>query len=83
MVSKCANPQCQAHLKYLHQGSLYVVPRPSRFGVAADDGFASPAGNQIECFWLCESCSLRMSVSRSGELILSPSPDCRSAQAAA
>lgn len=82
MVSKCANPQCQAHLKYLHQGSLYVVPRPSRFGGAAGDAFASPAGKQIECFWLCESCSLRMRVSRTGELILSTALDCHAAQAA-
>lgn len=82
MVSKCANPQCQEHLKYLHEGSLYVVPRPSRFGVAAYDAFASPAGNQIECFWLCASCSLRMSVSRAGELILAPASDCHSAAAA-
>ena len=69
MVSKCANPKCSAHLKYLHAGSLFVVPKPLGHDSAADDAFSAPVGSQIECFWLCESCSPQMRISGHGELI--------------
>ena len=74
MVSKCANPKCNAHLKYLHEGSLFVVPRSTN-EPATDDAFSAPTGNQIECFWLCESCSPRMRISGRGELVLIRSVD--------
>ena len=81
MVSKCANPRCKAHLKYLHEGSLYAVPKPLKFCAAVDDSFAAPVGNQMECFWLCESCSPRMKISHTGELILTRAMDMYSAHA--
>lgn len=82
MLGKCANPKCDAHLKYMRKGSLYAVPKPLKFCAASDDSFAAPVGNQIECFWLCESCSPRMKISRAGELIATPVMDIYSAQIA-
>jgi hypothetical protein len=71
MVSKCANPECDAHLKYLHEGSLFIVRKPSRRReMPEDEAFSGRTGNQIECFWLCESCSPQMRISGRGELVI-------------
>lgn len=69
MVSKCANPKCNARLKYLHEGSLFVMPKPNKRYSFNENSFAAPAGTQIECFWLCELCSLHMRISKRGELV--------------
>jgi hypothetical protein len=83
MVSKCANPNCTAHLKYLHEGSLFVVPKPFAPGSASDNAFGATAGNQIEWFWLCESCAPQMRISGRGELVYTASLHSKGAAALA
>jgi hypothetical protein len=70
MVSKCANPQCSVHMKYMHEGKLFVVPKVAKDRHYAGDAgeFSAPLGKQIECFWLCEVCSLQMTITKNGKL---------------
>ncbi len=70
MLSKCANPRCKARMKYMHDGSLYVVPKPAmdKYWTSERGEFSAPPGNQIECFWLCEACSCQLTISKTGEL---------------
>ena len=70
MLSKCANPRCKAHMKYMHDGSLYVVPKPAmdKYWTSDRGEFSAPPGNQIECFWLCDLCSRQLTISKKGEL---------------
>ncbi len=70
MVSKCANPRCSARMKYMHDGSLYVVPKPAMdsYGMRDRGEFSAPSGEQIECFWLCEACSRKLTITKQGEV---------------
>ena len=70
MVSKCANPECTARLKYLHEGRLFVVQTRSstRYWHEESDSFSAPPGKQIEYYWLCDSCADQMKVTAQGEL---------------
>ncbi len=29
MLSKCANPKCNAQLRYIHEGRVFPIPRTS------------------------------------------------------
>ncbi len=55
MLSKCANPNCPATFRYLHEGKLYVIAR--REAPAGHMKCSSKSG-QLEYAWLCPSCSL-------------------------
>jgi hypothetical protein len=65
MLSKCANPECSATFRYLHDGKLF------RFEVEVPSS-GEPAGmvlpemkkraTRLEFFWLCEKCAGRMTV---------------------
>jgi hypothetical protein len=70
VLAKCANPECSARLKYLHDGALYVAPRrPRSDALAGDRGeFSAPSGTQIECFWLCPNCSRNLTIGRQGRI---------------
>jgi hypothetical protein len=61
MLSKCANPNCSAPFRYLHEGRLFRVARPAR-----DDGNGNGSWKkvpqQLEYFWLCDSCAGRMTL---------------------
>ncbi|HEX4786747.1 MAG TPA: hypothetical protein VH350_20575 [Candidatus Sulfotelmatobacter sp.] len=58
MLSKCANPECSAVLRYLHQGKLfYLAPTPD---VQIAMGMQCPLLH--ERFWLCDRCSKEMNV---------------------
>lgn len=63
MLSKCANPNCSAAFRYLHEGKLFRVARP-----AADNGNGNGSWKkvpqQLEYFWLCDSCAARMTLQR-------------------
>ncbi len=59
MVSKCANPECMARFRYLHEGKLFQVDisaekpalnRPQPLPT-------SKPGHHIEHFWLCGDCA--------------------------
>lgn len=68
MVSKCANPQCFARMKYMHEGSVFIVRKHSTDEYWAGDAgaFSAPPGVQIECFWLCAHCAEEMRVTNEG-----------------
>lgn len=71
VLSKCANPECSAHMKYMHAGRLYVIPTASIETYTSHDRgeFSAPRGKQIECFWLCDVCCRQMTITREGELV--------------
>jgi hypothetical protein len=48
LLSKCANPICSVPFRRLSEGKLFVVEARRRGGV--------------ECFWLCDNCSLSLKV---------------------
>jgi len=70
MVSKCANPNCTARMKYLHEGRLFVVQTYSatRYWEKERGSFSAPSGNQIEYYWLCASCAHQMKITSAGTL---------------
>lgn len=70
MVSKCANPNCDARMKYLHNGRLFVVQTRSsaRYWQKENCSFSAPPGNQIEYYWLCDSCVDDMTITAEGKL---------------
>ena len=70
MLSKCANPKCSARMKYMHDGTFHVVPRPAMHKYwSGDEGeFGAPPGKQIECFWLCDVCCRQLTIGKHGEL---------------
>ena len=86
MLSKCANPECSAKFRYLHDGKVFRVEpdvlshvaRPHRL---SDPGGAVPARRLIatwpahgpEYFWLCSTCSEHSIVGTdSGGVVLVP-----------
>ena len=80
MLSKCSNPQCTSHMKYLHDGRLFVVESQSakRYWRADAGQFGAPRGKQIECFWLCRNCAGEMRITAAGELTMTiPAHDFR------
>lgn len=70
MLSKCANPECTARMKYLHEGRLFIVQTRSSARYWSNDSgsFSAPPGNQTEYHWLCDSCVDRMTLTRDGTL---------------
>ena len=59
MLSKCANPDCSAPFRYLHDGRLYVVD--SRVALAGRKPRCSKS-EQLKFAWLCSSCSLYLTI---------------------
>jgi hypothetical protein len=72
MLSKCSNPSCTSHMKYLHDGRLFVIESQSakRYWRADAGQFGAPRGKQIECFWLCRDCAGGMTITAAGELTM-------------
>jgi hypothetical protein len=63
MLSKCANPDCSQTFLYLRQGKLFRFDVP----VLRDDGDhnaqqSSGGRYRNEYFWLCDYCSMRMTL---------------------
>lgn len=56
MVSRCANPSCDAHFKYLREGRLFQF----RAGNLAPRLAASTGG--VEFWWLCPRCCISMTL---------------------
>lgn len=72
MLSKCANPECSEQFRFLHQGKLFlIVPTP--------DVRASAYGSLpflYERFWLCDSCSKKMTLVWGGTKVkIVPTPE--------
>ena len=62
MLSKCANPECPATFRYLHEGKIfYLSPTPE---VQIAMGLQYPT--MQERFWLCSRCSKEMTLTWGG-----------------
>ncbi len=54
MLAKCSNPSCSAPFRYLQGGRL--------FRLEGDGAVRSGESSRVEYFWLCGSCSSRMTL---------------------
>ena len=63
MLSKCANPNCSASFRYLHEGKLFRVGRATN-GNGGSNGSGKKVPQQLEYFWLCDSCASLMTLAR-------------------
>lgn len=61
MVGKCANPECSAEFKYLHEGVLFRIDMREHAG---PNGTCQMCGRPLHVrhFWLCTACSRAMTV---------------------
>jgi hypothetical protein len=60
VISKCANPECAAVFRYMHEGKLFefeVRSLPKASGKTADVTLDRETSRQVECFWLCDACA--------------------------
>lgn len=60
MVSRCANPGCEANFKYLREGRLF------QFRAANSAGGFAASNAAIELWWLCSRCCLSMTLVEDG-----------------
>jgi hypothetical protein len=65
MLSKCANPECPRAFLYLSKGKLFRLRIPS--DESREPERMTPINNpssrdRNEFFWLCDSCSERLTV---------------------
>ena len=59
MLARCANPKCNAHLKYMHEGRVFPIStRKSIISLRP----------RIEYRWLCSSCSEFMTIGDDGRI---------------
>jgi hypothetical protein len=67
VISKCANPKCSAVFRYLHEGKLFEFEVRSLDDLSLEarsvNGHAKPS-QEVECFWLCDSCASTMTLVR-------------------
>jgi hypothetical protein len=72
MLSKCANPECSAKFRYLHDGKVFRVELEAanhsakpQAGDASHPNLlviAARPARRPEYFWLCSQCSEHMTV---------------------
>jgi hypothetical protein len=62
MLSKCANPECETVFRYLHEGKIFRLAPSPEVQLAA----AAKGAHLTERFWLCDSCSKRLTVTWNG-----------------
>jgi hypothetical protein len=74
MLSKCANPQCTASFRYLHDGKLFRMEVPAALAVMQDNRNAKKPPHRTEFFWLCDACSTQMTLTYSKELGVTTRP---------
>jgi hypothetical protein len=67
MLSKCANPVCDAKFQYLHSGKVYVIRYQAR---AHERTIGLEFSQEVErtvYVWLCADCSRGMKVQTNGK----------------
>jgi hypothetical protein len=57
MLSKCANPECHAVFRFLHEGRLFTHDRRAS---------GAEGGRAIERYWLCDDCVRTMTLRLEG-----------------
>ncbi len=65
VISKCANPECFATFRYLHEGKLFEFEVRLFDELFVDPSSAShneKPSREIERFWLCDSCASTMTI---------------------
>ena len=65
MVSKCANPGCEAPFRYFHKGKLFRLDKESSYErrrQLGDEQAAKKPMRHIEFYWLCEDCAKTMTI---------------------
>jgi hypothetical protein len=58
MVSKCANPACNAKFRYLHEGKLFMIGQLLPRAQMETNG----GPNLGNLYWLCEVCARELTV---------------------
>jgi hypothetical protein len=62
MLSKCANPSCQAPFQYLSEGKLFRFDQRQAVHAGPQLVTEKKPPRRIEHFWLCSDCASRMTV---------------------
>ena len=67
MLSKCANPACNAQFQYLHIGKLFAIEYRRRTQVRMPTSAELvPTNDELRYFWLCSTCCKSMTIQLSG-----------------
>lgn len=61
MLQKCANPSCSTPFRSLREGKLFLAESLFREFATPASGSA-PKMRRREHFWLCEACSLQLTL---------------------
>jgi hypothetical protein len=75
MLSKCANPACDARFQYLHIGKLFAIEvrrcTQARMPISTEP---VRTNDESRYFWLCSTCckSMTIQLSRAGGIRLAP-----------
>lgn len=67
VISKCANPECTAAFRYLHEGKLFQFEARLLDELTISMHAARQKdrpSREIERFWLCDSCSKTLTLVR-------------------
>jgi hypothetical protein len=59
MLTKCANPACNATFRYLRDGRVFKIERPA--GHTPHVAGKKPP-QLVEHFWLCDGCAVQMTL---------------------
>ncbi len=68
MISKCANPDCDARFRYLRSGKLFhfevaaLEPVSGKHALSGLRSIAKKPPQRVEHFWLCDDCSVSMTL---------------------
>jgi hypothetical protein len=62
MLSKCANPSCQAPFQYLSEGRVFRVDRQRIEYADPRSVTEKKPPRRLEHFWLCSECATRMTI---------------------
>ena len=66
MLSKCANPACDATFHYLNVGRLFVIRVRRNYEKHQSYPEFTAAHEPVRYFWLCASCSQSLTIQASG-----------------
>ncbi len=76
MLSKCANPDCEARFRYLKEGTVYIAEWPNEGDSCELTESAGPLHHRWErreMFWLCSDCNRSMIlISKGKEVVAMP-----------